>query len=237
MGTRCRRCQPGSGPARAARALAGPAAPSLIRCLGDPLAPRATKTETQNCQHARAKRPIRISFSPQKIERIPRRYSRPLHQERQLAPQVPGLRAREGLDAVRPQVTHDPGTPHAGPRQPRADAVAAVPVHRARMHLSANLPRSFFVGRVDAGGKPGTRCRSSRCDRLRRRRRLLNADDRAEALRPSSAPCDDRHRRIPSARTSCPSPLMPPAAGEQRGAPCAWRPRPVGAKLRAEAGG
>src|SRR5450755_4429201 len=69
-------------------------------------------------------------------------------------PQVPGFRPRESLDAVRAQRHADARMSDARPWQPGTDAVTAIPIDRARMHLRQNRPRTLFVGRVDAGREP-----------------------------------------------------------------------------------
>ena len=67
---------------------------------------------------------------------------------------MPGLRPRERADAFGRQRHAHPRTPDARPRQPRADAVAAVPVHRARPDAGENRVRARLVGRVYARGRP-----------------------------------------------------------------------------------
>ena len=56
--------------------------------------------------------------------------------------QVPGLGPREGLDAVGRHRQPDARITHAAPGQTRAQAVAAVPVHRAGMHLRQHAARA-----------------------------------------------------------------------------------------------
>ena len=63
------------------------------------------------------------------------------------APQVPRLRPRERLDAVRRQREADPRVLDARPRQPRAHAVAAVPVDRTRVDALEDVLRALLVGR------------------------------------------------------------------------------------------
>src|SRR4029450_12269852 len=95
--------------------------------------------------------------------------------------QMPRLRPGKRLDAVGGQSKTDAGMAHARPGQPRAHAVATVPVRRSRVHLSEDAPRSLNIGRVDASGEPVLGVVYAR-HRLGFVLQLPDADDRAEAL-------------------------------------------------------
>src|SRR6185437_3873242 len=70
------------------------------------------------------------------------------------AAQVPRFGPREGLDAGAREREADARPPDAGPRQPRAHAIAAVPVRGARAHTREDALRALAVSREDAGGEP-----------------------------------------------------------------------------------
>src|SRR5438067_2043731 len=94
---------------------------------------------------------------------------------------MPRLGPREGLDAVGGERQTDAGVANAGPWQPRAHAVAAVPVRRSGVHLRENAPRALLVPRVDARGQPVFGVVHERHGLLIARH-LLDTDDRPEAL-------------------------------------------------------
>src|SRR2546427_8309742 len=94
---------------------------------------------------------------------------------------MPGLGARESLDAIRRQRDADSRMSDARPRQPWADAIAAVPVHRAGADLREDFSGALRIGRVDARGQPVFGVVHER-DGLGVAGDFLNADDWAEAL-------------------------------------------------------
>ena len=73
------------------------------------------------------------------------------------ASQVPRLRPRERLDAVRRQRQSDSRVTDARPRQPRAHAIAAVPVDAAGMELRQDPARALRV--VACRRRPSARTR------------------------------------------------------------------------------
>src|SRR5206468_8835315 len=75
----------------------------------------------------------------------------------------------------------DPRMADARPRQPRADAIAAIPVDAAGFYLPENPPRALGIGRVYAGGQAVVGV-VHQVDRRLVVGDGLDADDRTEAL-------------------------------------------------------
>src|SRR6266508_6034598 len=106
----------------------------------------------------------------------------PAHQSRRSRRfEMPRLRARERLDAVRRQREPHPRMADAGPGEPRAHPIATVPVDAARAQLPEDLLRAFRVLRVDPGGEAVFGV-VHQIDSRRIVGDALDPDDRAEAL-------------------------------------------------------
>src|SRR6185503_18805115 len=159
-----------------------PRASSLLEAACDfgasaAYAAQVMRHATANETMGRAKRVIAAPWIISKAAIL----SQPKRHARSRAAQVPGLGPCESLYAIGRQREPDAGMTDARPGQPGTNAVAAVPVHRARPYFGQDPARALFVRRVDPRGEAVFAVVHHQ-HRFGVVPDLLDADDRPEAL-------------------------------------------------------